>query len=66
MAEQLHDGKLEVVRGREDIGYGALRLELRSGRTSAPVGLTEDDEAGVDPISRGLSQEIFQPLPAFL
>ena len=59
-----------LLRGRQDIGclLGQVMIELSSiwKDVYAFKALTEDDKTRVEPIGRGLGQEIFQSLPVFL
>jgi hypothetical protein len=66
MAEQFHDGELEVMGGREDVSYHGLMSVFRGGRRLTPQTRTEDDATCAGLIGRGPGQEVFQPLPAFL
>jgi hypothetical protein len=68
MSEQFHDREVEIMRGREDIGYLLAGVRALCSRASRPLStaLTEDDETCVEPIGCGLGQEIFQSLPVFL
>ena len=65
MGEQFHNGKHEIVRGREDVGCRCLRSALSG--SSTPGSLTEDNVTRIAGYPRcGLGQEIFQFLPTFL